>query len=358
MKWNNDITKLLAIEYPIIQAPMYGVTTPKMVAAATKANCLGSLSLGDLPGEKCIELIRETKLATNNDFAVNIFANKIPILSESLKTKYIKTKQFVENLALQNNLHCTFPDIEDIQTNSYQNQIEALLSEKCKIVSFTFGNLDAKSIEKFKNIGTKLIGTCTSVEEAKVLENSGIDILCVQGIEAGGHRGSFLDEEIPTIGGLSLLSQVKDCTSIPLIYAGGIYNPRTLLAAKTLGASGFQIGSLLLGSAESALLDFEKNRLREVNENEIVLTKGFSGRYARGINNKFIKATQSEEYVLPYPYQNKLTASLRKKAKETQNLDFVSIWLGQSISEYSSQSTTEILQKLIVLTEQFTSTEI
>lgn len=347
MRRTNTITRLLDIEYPIIQAPMFGVTTPDMVAAASKAKILGSLPLGDLSAEKGIDVIRSTKRLTDKPFAVNFFVNSVPEMSENLKTQYLRAKHFIEELAIQHHLEVVLSDIEDIKPTDYREIVDALIMEQCKIVSFTFGNLDANSIGKFKSNGTILIGTCTSVEEAEILEQSGIDLICVQGIEAGGHRGSFASEYIPQIGGFSLLSQVYDTVKVPLIYAGGIYNSRTLLAAKKLGAQGFQIGSLLLGSKESALQEFEKQQLRNIKEREIVLTKSFSGRYARGIKNAFIEALENTEYIMPYPYQNKLTGELRKIAKTQKNTDFVSIWAGQSINKYSEDSTTDIITNLI-----------
>lgn len=351
MKWKNDITKLLGIDFPIIQAPMFGVTTPEMVASTTNINCLGSLALGDLNAEKSLEEIRRTKQLTNKMFGVNFFAHHIPKITDNLKADYTKAKIFVEELAEQNNLSVTIPDLDEIKITSYHEQVDAIISENCKIVSFTFGNLDKQSIDKLKSSGTILIGTCTSVSEAIMLEKSGIDIICVQGWEAGGHRGSFASYDIPKIGGLSLLAQVSETVKTPIIYAGGIYNSKTLLASRALGASGFQIGSLLLGSAESALEDFEKERLRKVKESEIVLTKSFSGRLARGIKNIFINATEHAGIILPYPYQNKLTSELRKVAKAHKNADFVNIWVGQSIHEYSGKSTAKIIKNLIEQTE-------
>jgi len=353
MKWENSISQILGVQYPMIQAPMFGVTTPQMVAAAAKANVLGSLSLGDLPADKCVEAIRATKALTDQPFAVNIFVNAIPQLSTELSIQYAHTKQFVEKLAQQHHLEANIPDIDDIKFTDYHEQVEAIIAEGCKFVSFTFGNLDAQSIQKFKDSGVILIGTCTSVKEAVLLEQSGIDLICVQGIEAGGHRGSFIDADIPQIGGLSLLSQVDDCVKTPLIYGGGIYNAKTLWAAKILGAQAFQIGSLLLGAKESALQEFEKQRLRNASEADIVLTKSFSGRYARGLKNAFIDALEHTEWILPYPYQNKLTGELRKIAKANGNADFVSIWAGQSINEYKGSSTTEIIQQLIQETENY-----
>ncbi|MCD1118429.1 NAD(P)H-dependent flavin oxidoreductase [Chryseobacterium turcicum] len=347
MLFSKTISEILNIKYPIIQAPMFGVSTPEMTAAATKAGCLGSLALADLTAEKSVELIRRTKKLTNQPFAANIFVHEIPEITDELKLQYARTKKYLEDLAQENNIYTQLPNLEDFKINSYHEQIDVIVEEKCKILSFTFGNLDNKSIQKLKENGTILIGTCTSVEEALVLEKSGIDIICVQGIEAGGHRGSFVPENILQIGGFSLLSQVYDSLKVPLIYAGGIYNGKTLKAAQELGAQGFQIGSLLLASQESALLDFEKARLKNVKEKDIVLTKSFSGRYARGIKNKFIETIENSDYILPYPYQNKLTGELRKIARTVKNDEFVNLWAGQSIVNYSEDSTQDILEKLI-----------
>lgn len=350
MDWKNDFTKALDIAYPIVQAPMFGVGTPEMTAAASEIGALGSLPLGDLPADKCIELIKETKKLTSKPFAVNIFLNEIPPLTEILKKQYDKTRLFIEKLALSYGLSVDLPDIESFKLTSYKDQVDALIAENCKIVSFTFGNLDAESILKFKQHGALLIGTCTSVEEAIKLEQSGVDIICVQGFEAGGHRGSFDSDYISRIGGFSLLPKVNDAIKKPIIYAGGIYNSNTLLASKILGAQGFQVGSLLLCAKESALLGFEKSSLSSATEEQIVLTKSFSGRYARGLSNAFTQALDHSDYILPYPYQNKLTAELRKQAKKSRNIDFVSIWAGNSLPSFSRASTAEILLDLIAKT--------
>ncbi|WP_418122670.1 NAD(P)H-dependent flavin oxidoreductase [Chryseobacterium sp. PTM-20240506] len=352
MFWSNTLVEKLNIRYPVIQAPMFGVSTPEMTASASKVGCLGTLALADLSAEQSVELIKVTKKLADQPFAVNIFTHDIPPITDSIRQKYIKTKNFTEELAAENNLEVSLPDLEDLKVNTYHEQIDAIIEEGCKILSFTFGNLDDNSIQKLKENGITLIGTCTSVEEALILEKSGIDIICVQGIEAGGHRGTFDGDRIPQIGGLSLLSQVFDHVKVPLIYAGGIYNARTILAANELGAKGFQVGSILLASQESALQSFEKERLKKVREDEILLTKSFSGRYARGIRNRFIEALENSDYILPYPYQNKLTGILRKTAKLKGNVEFVNIWLGQSVHPYSEASTMDILKRLILDVEK------
>ncbi|MDH6252749.1 nitronate monooxygenase [Chryseobacterium sp. H1D6B] len=347
MIWPDLISKKLNVKYPVIQAPMFGVSTSKMTASASNAGCLGSLALADLSADQSIELIRQTKKLTQTPFAVNIFVHDIPEITDSLRAKFVEAKKFIEKLAKENNLDVSLPDLKDIKVGSYHEQVNALIEENCKILSFTFGNLDEKSIQKLKENGVVLIGTCTSVEEALELEKSGIDMICVQGIEAGGHRGTFDAENIPQIGGMSLFSQVYDHVNVPLIYAGGIYNAKTLRASKQLGAQGFQVGSILLASQESALHPFEKDRLKKVSEKDIILTRSFSGRYARGIRNKYIQTIDSSNYILPYPYQNKLTNELRRVSKTQQNIDFISIWAGQSIHEYSELSTADILENLI-----------
>lgn len=353
MFWPKTISKKLGVKYPVVQAPMFGMSTPQMVAAAAKADCLGSLALADLPADQSVALIRETRKLTDQPFAVNIFAHHIPEITDVLREKFIKTKRFIEQLAEENNIEITLPDLDAIKVKSYHDLIEPVIDENCKILSFIFGSLDDQSIQKLKANGTTLIGTCTSVEEALILEKAGVDIICVQGIEAGGHRGAFDADRVPQIGGLSLLSQVHDHVKIPLIYAGGLYNAKTIHAAKDLGAQGFQTGSLLLASEESALKPFEKERLKSIKEDEIMLTRSFSGRYARGIRNGYIEAVENSEYIVPYPYQNKLTNALRAAAKSLENPDFVSLWVGQSIHQYSELSTTDILRSLIEEVERF-----
>lgn len=347
MLFPETISKKLNIPYPVIQAPMFGVSTPEMVAASADAGCLGSLALGDLPAEKCIPLIRKTRSLTEKPFAVNIFVHDIPEITAGLREKYTEAKAFVETFAAENGLNVNLPALEDLTVNTYHEQLEAIIDEGCGILSFTFGIPDEESIGRLKEKNILLIGTSTSVEEALLLEKAGIDLIVVQGIEAGGHRGTFNTENIPQIGGMSLLSQIADHIDVPLMYSGGIYNAKTMQAARALGAEGFQVGSMLLAAQESALLPFEKERLKTVQENDIVLNKSFSGRYARGISNRYIRKLEGSDYILPYPYQNKLTGALRNAAKLQQDADFVSIWLGQSIHDYSTQSAKNILENLI-----------
>lgn len=346
MNWHNEITEMLGLRYPIVQAPMLNVSSPAMTAAAAGVGALGTLALGDLPPERCIREIRATKMLSASPFAVNIFVYPLPEVTHALRQSYAQQRTLLLDFASGNGLSMVIPPFEELKLTDYREQVEAILAEGCKQVSFTFGNLDTESIDRLKSAGCTLIGTCTSVAEAQLLEHSGIDIICVQGYEAGGHRGSFAHHHLPDLGGFSLLPQVYEAVKRPLIYAGGIHDAKSLLAAQLLGAKGFQVGSMLLRAEESELHDFEKERLEKIGEADIGLINSFSGRYARGIKNRFTEffATQP---ILPYPYQNKLTAPLRQEAKRAQNIDFVSIWTGSSRAARQTASTRVILQGLI-----------
>jgi len=357
MNWKNTITEKLSVQYPIIQAPMLGAASAEMVAAAAEVGCLGNLPLGDLPAQVCLDKIRKVKTLTDKAFAVNLFLHKIPEPTPQLEKQYEKAKKQLERFAFENGITVAVPAFQAVNPNNTKEQLETILAEKITIISSTFGNLDAESIALLKSHNVTLMGTCTSVEEAIVLEKSGMDIICAQGLEAGGHRGSFLtdDDHIPKVAGISLLSNIVKTINIPIIYAGGIYNAPTLLAAKTMGAQGFQLGSILLCSQESELKPFEKDRLQKVQQTEIVLTKSFTGKYARGIYNTFMHHFDSSTALLPYPYQNILTRSFRSVAREMQNADLVNVWAGQSVHDYSRDSTKTILEKLIKDVEEFSN---
>lgn len=343
---------MFPVQYPIVQAPMYGVTSPEMVAAAANSGCLGCLPLGDLPFADARELIAKTKALTSRPFCVNFFANRIPEITPEIRQKYNKVQGLLEMLASGSGLEVTIPSIDSLNLTSYRDQLPAVLEAQIPVVSFTFGIPDAETIAKLKSAGTLIIGTCTSLDDGMAFIDAGADALCVQGIEAGGHRGAFEDKTANTFGLISLLNKVSSAAGgdHPIIAAGGVCNRSILDGLKSAGADAVQLGSILLLTDESLLADFEKQKLREAKESDLVLTRSFSGRYAQGLRNKFIETLDAhgDQYILPYPFQNKITAPLRRAAKQAENLDFVSIWTGQSLSFPDSPSTAKILQSVVI----------
>src|SRR3954453_16902211 len=167
MNWKNKLTETLHITYSFVQAPMLGVTTPEMVAAISNAGALGSLPVGGLPPDKTLALIQQTKNLTDKPFAVNAFANTLPS-SADINTWYAM-QELIEQLSKRYELPYQKQTADMSQFFSYQDQIEILIKENVPVVSFTFGILSDEVISALHKIGTQLIGTATSVEEAQVL---------------------------------------------------------------------------------------------------------------------------------------------------------------------------------------------
>ena len=352
MKWENELTQALRIKYPIVQAPMLGVTTPEMVAAISNHGGLGSLPVGGLPPEKTIELIRKTKTLTQSPFAVNLFTNHLPKTANKLLFESMQNR--LEKICVENHLSFERLSFEALKFNSYTDQIDCLLSENIPVVSFTFGTLDSNSIKAFKQQGTFLIGTATCLKEAEILDQIGIDIITAQGIEAGGHRGTFLDNEaLPMIGSMSLVPLLANKVRKPILAAGGISDGRTIKAAFILGAKGVQLGTAFIASDESAAIPAYKEALQNAKDVDVVLTKAFSGRWARGVKNKFITEMEEAELEIPeYPIQGSLTSQIRIVAQQQNNKEFTSLWAGQSASKSAMKPAADIFVNLIRETEE------
>ena len=350
MEWQNEITRALKVAYPIVQAPMLGVTTPEMVAANSNQGGLGSLPVGSLSPEQTLALIRQTKTLTSKPFGVNLFAHSIP--KPDLQ-KIEAMQDFLEKLCSDNQIPYQRQQIEASQFYSYHDQVQVLLDENIPVVSFTFGVLDGESIKAFKAKGVILIGTATCLEEALLLEEKEIDIITAQGMEAGGHRGTFLEtQSLPLIGTMALIPQVAGKVSKPILAAGGIYNGKTIKAAFELGAKGVQIGSAFIASNESKAMPSYKKALLNASGAESILTKSLSGRWARGLRNKLITEIENSGLEIPaFPYQTALTGTIRAEAQKLNNPNFTALWAGQSAAAAEIKPAAEIFNQLVKETE-------
>lgn len=347
MKWHNKVTSLLNITYPVIQAPMLGITTPEMVAAVSNAGGLGSLPVGGLSADQTRELIRAVKEQTNKPFAVNLFAHSNPVYIDPLA--FSAMQQFLTTFAAAHEIAYVPPVLELLKYNTYHEQVDVLLSEKIAVVSFTFGIPEDEYIATLKNRGARLIGTATCVEEALLLDNKFVDIITAQGAEAGGHRGTFItDGPPPMIGTMSLVPQIVDAIRRPVLAAGGIADGSTMMAAMMLGAQGVQVGSAFLVCNESTAPVSHKHRIQNASSSDAILTRNLSGRWARGIENKLIRAiSESGLTPLPYPVQQSLTASIRSFAQQKDLTDFNTMWAGQSASKAVRKPAAAIFQTFI-----------
>ena len=346
MTWKNILTETLKVNYPIIQAPMLGVSSPEMAAVVSNQGGLGSLPVGGLAPDVTQQLIRQTKSLTAKPFAVNLFAHDVPDYTEDAIEPM---RQLLIRLATKRGYTLDKADLSNFRFYTYHDQIDILIQEAVPVVSFTFGCLDSKSIQLLKDNGCTLMGTATCMEEALFLQQQHIDIVTVQGLEAGGHRGTFLNNiPLPQIGLFSLLPQITRSVQVPCIAAGGIYNEQTIRAAFELGAVGVQIGTAFIGTAESLAIPSYKARLTEAKDTDTVLTKAFSGRWARGIRNEVISAIeQSGISIPPYPVQNSLMAKIRKLAQQNNDHEYTTLWAGQSAATTELTTTKNVFVNLV-----------
>ena len=189
-----------------------------------------------------------------------------------------------------------------------------------------------------------MIGTATSVEEAKAAEEAGMDAVVAQGKEAGGHRGSFLGEQLVPLD--ELLLSIVEAVGIPVIAAGGIANREHMHHQLLRGAAAVQIGTAFLATEESGAHPLYKQAVLDATENNTVLTKAFSGKSARGIRNEFIEMMEGVP-IAPYPFQNDLTKKIRSEAASQGRPEFMSLWAGESVEETVGGTVREIVERFI-----------
>ncbi|MFJ7827002.1 NAD(P)H-dependent flavin oxidoreductase [Psychrobacillus sp. NPDC096623] len=347
--FNNNLTNLLKIDFPIIQAPMAGgITTSELVANVSNNGALGTIGAGYMSPNQLREQIREVKKLTSTNFGVNLFVpGKFEILENEVEVAKNLLDQYREVLNI-NEENITLPNMENA-FHTYKEQIQVVIEEKVPVCSFTFGIPTAEEMKQLKQHNVTTIGTATTVEEAILIEKIGMDIVVVQGSESGGHRGTFLrGNEESLIGLMSLIPQVADRVSIPIIAAGGIMDGRGLMAALSLGAQAVQMGTAFLTCEESGAHPLHKDAIMQSKDGDTTLTRTFSGKWARGIKNKFISEMKEHENSLPnFPIQNALTQSIRK-ASASQNIkDYMSLWSGQSGTLARIETVEQLVQRIM-----------
>ncbi|MDB5258684.1 MAG: hypothetical protein JWM14_3379 [Chitinophagaceae bacterium] len=346
MDWNNILTENLKVNYPIIQAPMLGVSTPEMAAVVSNQGGLGSLAVGGLSPEVTRQLIRQTKALTHKPFAVNLFVHDVPAYADN---DLEPMRQLLLQLAGKRGYTLDPADLSNFQLYTYHDQLDVLIQEEVSIVSFTFGCLDAASIQRLKEKGCVLIGTATCVEEALFLQQQNIDMMTIQGIEAGGHRGTFIDTiPLPQIGLFTLLPQIINTVKIPCIAAGAINSAETMQAAFDLGAVAVQIGTAFIGTEESVAIASYKKKLDTAKDTDTALTRAFSGRWARGIRNEMMNDIEQAGITIPpYPLQNSLTGKLRKLAQQHNDAAYTNLWAGQAAVTIAGNHTKDVFMNLV-----------
>ncbi|KKK38635.1 nitronate monooxygenase [Mesobacillus campisalis] len=346
----NKLTTLLGINYPIIQAPMAGgITVSKLVSEVSHHGGLGMIGAGYMTPDQLREQIKEIRKLTTSPFGVNLFVpNDFSLDENQLHKAHDILQPFRAKLNLALNDQIEIPD-DKLLAESFHNQISVIIEEKVPVCSFTFGIPSSKVISLLKQNDTKLIATATTVEEAEEIEKSGFDMVVVQGSEAGGHRGNFIREDEGSLVGLmSLIPQAADCVNIPVIAAGGIMDGRGLIASLCLGAAGVQMGTAFLTCVESGAHRVYKEAILDASEDQTVLTRSFSGKMARGIENRYIRELREYEGVFPgFPVQNALTQEIRKASSAQNNPEYMSLWSGQSPRLAKNQNVGALMENIM-----------
>ena len=335
--------------YPIIQAPMAGgATTPELVAAVSNAGGIGALAAPLLAPQAIAAQVDRIRALTKNPFIVNLFVQALPQPSAD------EIEHAAEMLRpIWEPLGWSALPLPQKWCEDFDAQFDALLAARPAIASFTFGILSSTQVKRLHAENILVVGTATNVAEAQAWEKVGADAVCAQGIEAGGHRGTFIGPQNDGPGTMVLVPAIADAVRIPVIAAGGIMDGRGIAAALALGAQAAQMGTAFLVSDDSGIPRIYKERLLEAGHAparaQTRLTRVFSGRYARGLQNRFIDMLQALEPQLPaYPIQNALTGAIRAQAAKIGETELMSLWAGQGVAMARAMPAARLVERLVV----------
>ncbi len=333
------------IRVPVVQAPMAGgnITTPELAAAVSNSGGLGSLAGGYLAAREIEQAIRKTRALTARPFAINIFApsSREPLAGD-VSAQLRLLGPIHERLGLDP------PAMPDRVPALFEEQIEVVLAAKVPIVSFTFGLLPPEIMARLRAQGAFIIGTATTVAEAKALEAAGVDAVVAQGSEAGAHRGTFdVPFEPQLVGTVALVPQIVDAIRLPVIATGGIMDGRGIVAAMALGASAVQMGTAFLTCSECGAPPAYKHAILDAADDSTSLTRAYSGRWARSIRNRFMEASRrAGAEPLSYPWQNSLTSPMRAAASKKGDPEYLPLFAGQGTRMARSMSAADLIQAL------------
>jgi nitronate monooxygenase len=330
----------LQLTHPVIQAPMAGGgDTPALVAAVSEAGGLGTIGAAYLTPQQIADSARAVREHTRRPFGINLFApTAAPAAPANLAAALARVAPYYAELGLPPPVPPALP------RDSFDDQLAACLDSGAAVFSFTFGMLPARAIEQIKARGLLLFGTATTVEEAVLLEQAGVDGVVAQGSEAGGHRGSFAGGfEESMIGTIALVPLIADAVRVPVIASGGIMDGRGIAAALALGAAAVQLGTAFLTCDEAGVPEAYKQAILDAGPSRI--TRAFSGRPARGLVNRFLAEVPPDE-ILPFPLQNALTRPMRTAAAKAGRAELLSLWAGQGARLARRQPAAELVERL------------
>jgi len=327
---------------PIVQSPMVGASTLEMALAVSQAGGMGFVGAGAMAPADIEAEVRRFRAASDRPFGVNLFVLEPAKPSQDEVDAAIeRLRPWYERLGLEP------PAPPNDYAPDFTAQFAALLRAAPPVASFTFERIRAEQVQALHAAGTYVVGTATTVAEARAWADVGVDAISAQGAEAGGHRGTFLksaDESL--IGTFALVGGIKQAVDLPVIAAGGIMDGRGVAAALALGAVAAQMGTaFLLADQSSASMTWRK-AFEAAGDDPTRLTRALTGRYARGVENRFMSTMRPIEGEVPaYPVQNRLTQPLRAAGAKAGDPEVLSLWAGQGVKQAGTGDAGELVKR-------------
>jgi nitronate monooxygenase len=325
-----DLAQTLGVELPIIQAPMAGVQDSALAIAVCQAGGLGSLPAAMLDGAGLRREIAAVRAATDRPFNVNFSCHRVVPADPAREAAWRRTlAPYYREYGL---------DVDAIPGAPVRSPFDAAaatLVEETRpaVVSFHFGLPDEPLLARVRATGAKILASATTVAEAQWLEHHGVDAIVVQGLEAGGHRGHFLIDDLSLQSGLfALLPQVAKAVRVPVIATGGIADADAIAGARALGAAMVQIGTAYMLCPEATTRQVHRDALLSESALHTALTRVFSGGPARGIVNRLMRELGRDAEVPAFPHATVAIAPLRAAAEARGSCEFSPLWCGQNAS--------------------------
>jgi len=340
-----ELMRRLGVDLPIIQAPMAGSDSVDLCVAVSEAGGLGSLACALLNADGVIQAVERIRARTKKPFNINFFCHEVEV-DDPRRDQAWRTllQPYYDALGLPPDASAPFA----LRLPFDEDACAAVEAANPPVVSFHFGLPRPDLLGRVKATNAVILASATTVEEAKWLENQGVDAIIAQGAEAGGHRGMFLTKDVTReVGLFALLPQVADAVSVPVIAAGGIADGRGLAAAMILGAQMAQVGTAYLYSPEAKLNQRHAAALSHARDDNTALTNLFSGRPARGLFNRLMQDLGPMNAAAPaFPLAGRALAPLRGKAESENRDDFTNLWAGQAAALASHAPAAELTRKL------------
>jgi len=336
----NALTEALNLKWPILQAPMGSASTPTLAAAVTNAGGLGGLGMWGRSAEQAARRIAGFRQQSGGSLNVNYPIWPDPRCAPETSAAMRQHLQVQYDAQGLGRVPEPAGDVSDVGAE----HVAVLLDTKPEMVSFHFGLPEPEVIRALKSAGIFILSSATTVAEARLLEQRGVDAIIAQGTEAGGHRATFTGVNVSMQPGLfSLLPQVVDAVRLPVVAAGGVADGRTAAAAFMLGASAVQIGTAFLLCEEADVRDAHRAALAEAGDACTVVTDVISGRPCRYIRNKLIDDLEASGLEpLPVPAQQSLTQRLG----DSGDREWTALTSGQSAALARATKATELVERL------------